>query len=94
MLEKIVKEGFKDDKGMTDFVKDAITDKIIDKVGSTIAKDQFFQRQLASLWKKAQREGFNSEAKSRIISAYLARAKKIVPSVRSEVRERVIISSY
>jgi len=85
-LEALIKEGFADDKTMTDFVKDAITDKIIDQVGTTIAKDKFFQSQLASLWKKAVREGYTGEAKSRIISAYLARAKKIVPSVRAEVR--------
>lgn len=85
-LENIVKEGF-NDENMTDFVKDAITDKIIDKVGVIIAKDKFFQSQLASMWKKAVREGYTSEAKSRIISAYLARAKKIVPSVRAEVRK-------
>lgn len=85
-LTKVVQEGLTDER-MTDFVKDAITDKIIERVGITIAKDQFFQRQLVSLWKKAQRDGYTSEAKSRIISAYLARAKKIVPSVRAEVRK-------
>ena len=85
-LSDIVKEGFKDEE-MTDFVKDAVTEKIIDKVGLIIAKDKFFQSKLASMWRSAVRDGYTGEAKSRIISAYLARAKKIVPSVRAQVRK-------
>ena len=86
-LEQIVVEGLDPDDSMSKFTKEAISDKIIEKVGLIIAKDQIFQSQLASLWKKAQQGRYNQEAKSRIISAYLARARKIVPSVRNQVRK-------
>lgn len=85
-LTRIVMEGLDPDNTMSDFTKEALRDKIIERVGQTIAKDRIFQSQLGSLWRRAAKEGLSKEAKSRIISAYLGRAKKIVPSVRAKIR--------
>lgn len=85
-LSRIIMEGLDPDNTMSDFTKEALRDKIIEQVGLTIAKDKIFQSQLNSLWRRAAREGLSKEAKSRIISAYLGRAKRIVPSVRAKIR--------
>lgn len=85
-LTNIINEGFSSDDSMSSFVKSAIVEKIKIEVDSQIAKDKPFQAQITSLWKRAQREGFTKEAKSRITSAYLARARRIIPSVRAKIR--------
>jgi hypothetical protein len=85
-LDKSIREGLDPDESMSDFVKGALVDKIIEDVGSIIEKDKIFQSQMISLWKRASKEGFSKDAKSRIITAYLARARRIIPSVRAKIR--------
>ncbi len=41
---------------------------------------------MTSLWKRAEAEGFNRESLSRIVSAYLERARPIIPTVRNKYK--------
>lgn len=74
------------DPKMSEFVRDATAQKILDELDSTLAKDKAHMAHLSSLYKKAQRVGYTSEAKSKIVAASLARAKTILPAVVNKVK--------
>jgi len=74
------------DAKMSDFVKEALSEKIISELNRTLSSDKGHMMHLSSLWKKMQRNGYTAEAKSKIISASLARAKAVLPSVIAKVK--------
>ena len=76
------------DGNLSEFVREALTEKIISELDSTLEKDKAHMANLSSLWRKASKQGFNSEAKSKIISASLARARTILPAVVSKVKAK------
>lgn len=77
------------DSNMSDFAKDALADKVISELSNTLAKDKAHMANLSSIWKKMQRGGITPEAKNRIISASLSRAKQVLPTVLSKVKANV-----
>jgi len=85
-LKEIITDGLDPGNVYNTFVKEALTDKIIERVGQVLKNDRAFQGQMAALWKKGVREGFTREIKSRIAHTYLAKAKRIVPGIRNKVR--------
>ncbi len=66
------------------FIKSTIIDHIIRDLGTQLTADKDHIRFMDSLWTKARRSGRTDEDKARIISAYLARAKSLIPSLRSK----------
>jgi hypothetical protein len=70
---------------LTPFIKNTITDKIISEVNDKMKKDASYQRFMSSLWTKARKEGYSKEAKSRILSAYLERARQLVTPIRNRL---------
>jgi len=79
--------------GLSKTVKELLTDKLIKEVDSTIAKDETHMKYVNSLWKKAKESGYTNEIKSSIISAYLERAKSLVPSIRRRLIAEALGSS-
>ena len=69
-------------KQLTPKMKTILAREIITEVDNTIAKDEAHMKFVNSLWKRTQQSGYTNEIKSRIISAYLERAKSLVPSIR------------
>lgn len=72
------------DNVFSKFIKTTIIDRIIEDLGSQLTSDKDHIRFMDSLWDKAKRNGRTETDKSRIISAYLARSKSLVPSLRSK----------
>ena len=70
---------------LTDYLKGIASEKIFLKVMETMSKDPEYQAYINSLWAKAKRNGWNREDSAKIISTFLARAKKLLPSVRSKI---------
>lgn len=68
---------------MSDFMKNSVADAISAEVRKAMRADKVFTAHMNSLWKKAKELGYTSESKSRILSAYLERAKQLVPSIRN-----------
>ena len=85
-LRRSVTEGGKVDPDgvFSDFIKETIVGKVLQEVDNQLVADKAHMRYMSSLWDKAKREGFNDEWKSRILSAYLARAKSLIPTVRAK----------
>jgi len=70
------------DKVMSDFIKESIRDKVIVEVRKVLEKDPSHMRYMSTLWSKAEKNGYTSADKSSITSAFLARARQVVPSIR------------
>ena len=65
------------------FIKDTVIDRVITELGTQLSADKDHIKFMDSLWEKARRNGRTDADKARIISAYLARAKSLIPTLRS-----------
>lgn len=72
------------DDVLSTFIEEMIIEKVVSDIGSQLSSDKGHLRYMDSLWEHAKRNGRTDSDKSRIISAYLARAKTLIPSLRSK----------
>lgn len=72
------------DDVLSPFIRATIIDRVIQDVGQQLEADKTHTRYMDSLWNHAKKNGRTDADKSRIISAYLARAKALIPSFRSK----------
>lgn len=82
-LDKQILEGLHIEN---EFVRDSLLEKIKNEVEQQISSDTGHLRRMQSLWKRAEQEGYDNKSLSRIISAYLERARPIIPIVRNRLR--------
>lgn len=76
-----------DPKGtMTDYVKGHAVNEAHEMLENLIAKDTRFRGLLDKLWEKAFEKRFDKESTDRIKSAYLSKAKTLLPSVIKKAR--------
>lgn len=80
-LKSIASIGLPKD-GITKWQRDKLMDDIVTKVDQAMTKDPAHMKFMQGLWKKAREAGFNTDSKTRIINAYLARAKSLAPGIR------------
>jgi hypothetical protein len=66
------------------FIKSTIIDRIVKDIEDQLQSDKDHIRFMTSLWNRANKNGRTDEDKARIVSAYLARAKSLIPSIRSK----------
>lgn len=67
--------------------REALVEHLMTKIDSEVAKDQNHMMRVNRLWQQAGRSSFSQGHLSRIIDAYLERAKNIVPKLVKQVRE-------
>lgn len=67
---------------LSTFVKKTIKQEIINDVNSQMAADPSHMAYINSLWKQAKESNFVGDWEARITSAYLARAKSLIPALR------------
>jgi hypothetical protein len=80
-------DGHIDPRGtMTKYVKQHATQEAFDSLETLISKDTRFRSLLDKLWEKAFSQGFDKESTDRIKSAYLSKAKTLLPSVIKKAR--------
>jgi len=80
-------DGHIDPRGsMSDYVKSHATKEAFDNLESLISKDTRFRSLLDKLWEKAFQSNFDKESTDRIKSAYLSKAKTLLPSVIKKAR--------
>lgn len=70
-----------------DKTKDALIRSLISEVDDTIAKDEIHMNKVSRLWNQARRSSYSRDHLSRITSAYLDRAKTVMPKLVQKVRE-------
>jgi hypothetical protein len=71
---------------MTDYVKQHAVREAYDKLDDLLSKDRQFRGLLDRLWEKAHQSGYSRESTDKIKSAYLSKAKTLLPSVIKKVR--------
>lgn len=84
-IGRIVERSLEKVDNLTPFLKNSITEKITKKIYDTLAKDQRHQATMKSHWSTAAQQGYAEDSKARAITAFLARAKSIIPAIRNEV---------
>lgn len=77
-------------KSMTDFVRKHATTEAIDTIQGLIQKDGRFIALADKLWQKAFEENFSRESTDRIKSAYLSKAKTLLPAVIKKARNEAL----
>jgi hypothetical protein len=73
-------------KSMTDYVRKNASREAFETLEGLIAKDTRFRGLLDRLWEKAFEKQFDKESVDRIKSAYLSKAKTLLPSVIKKAR--------
>lgn len=69
------------DPKMSDAHKLSITNSILDDIDAELSSDQFHMSSMASFWRRAQKDNLNPEWRSKIITAYLGRARQNINSI-------------
>ena len=72
------------DDVLSPFIRNTIIERVIADIGSTLQADKGHISYMDSLWSRARANGRTDNDKARIISAYLARARSLAPSLRSK----------
>jgi len=75
---------------MTDFVKTHATREALETLEGLISKDTRFRGLLDRLWEKAAEKNFDKESTDRIKSAYLSKAKTLLPTVIKKARNEAL----
>lgn len=82
-LSKLLSEGLGVDN---EFLSNSIIEKSITQVKNTIYSDKDFIARVQGLYQQAERAGYSPEYATRVVSAYLGRAKGIALKARAELK--------
>ena len=89
-LDKAILEGLDPDGKLNEFTRDTLVEKIKNEIKAQISKDNLHLKRMGSLWKRAEQQGFSRESLSSIVTAYLERARPVIPTVRNKFRSMAI----
>jgi hypothetical protein len=67
-------------------LKAKIQKEIVEAVKDALHKDEAHMRNMGSLLEREKRSGYKGQLKDSIITAFLSRAKALVPKIRREIR--------
>jgi hypothetical protein len=73
-------------ENMTDYVRETAQNKAFDQLEDLMEKDTRFRSLLDKLWEYSFKENFSKESQDRIKSAYLSKAKTLLPTVIKKAR--------
>jgi hypothetical protein len=77
-------------KSMTDYVRKNAARDCMDNLEKVINQDSRFKALLDKLWEKAFAEGFSKESADRIRSAYVSKAKTVLPALLKKARNEAL----
>lgn len=72
------------------YLKRTMTNEIIDRVGELMNSDEKHLGLMDSLWNRAAKENYSASSLERIKSAWLSRARALMPAIRREVRNQAL----
>jgi hypothetical protein len=75
---------------MTDYVKKNASRDAMDTLDNLINQDSRFKSLVDKLWERAFHEGFTRESTDRIRSAYVSKAKTLLPAVIKKARNEAL----
>jgi len=77
-------------KSMTDYVRKNAARDCMDNLEKVINQDSRFKALLDKLWEKAFADGFSKESSDRIRSAYVSKAKTVLPALLKKARNEAL----
>lgn len=77
-------------KSMTDYVRKNAARDCMDNLERVINQDTRFKSLLDKLWEKAFADGFSKESTDRIRSAYVSKAKTVLPALLKKARNEAL----
>jgi len=77
-------------EAMTDYVKQQAMKDVLQQMQQTIGDDRRFTSIIDNLWRKAADDNFSTESQRKIRSAYLSKAKTVLPTVIKKVRQAAL----
>jgi hypothetical protein len=90
LLRKALTKGLDPNNALPDFVKESIVNAAVDRIGQAMDKDEAHLKVINDLWARAQKTGFSKEAKSKLIAAWIGRAKPLVGPTRRKLVQSAI----
>jgi hypothetical protein len=85
-LDAEILKGLDPEKKLSPRQRASLLGEIKKEIDTTLSKDQAFGRQMKALWSKAAGASYPKDQRASIKSAFLARAKALVPAVRTRLR--------
>jgi len=92
-LRAMILKGFDPDEVFTPFLKRKCVEEVLDRIGAALEADSGHMAVMKSRWAAAGRNRYSEDEKAKITSAYLARAKSLLPSIREKVRREALDST-
>jgi hypothetical protein len=89
-LRAIISRDFDPDGVFTPFLKRKCIEEVMDQVGKALEADSGHMAVMKSRWTRAGRDGYTRDSKDKIVAAYLARARSLVPPIRDKVRREAL----
>ena len=84
-LGLIVNQGLDPNKVLTPFVRKQVIKETIEQIHSQLSQDKSHGVVMLSRWKRAKIANYSEDEKAKIISTFLARAKSLIPSIRTKL---------
>jgi len=90
VLKSTIDQHIDPNQSMSDYVRGKATADAHEILEDLISKDTRFRGLLDRLWEKSFQQGFDKESTDRIKSAYLSKAKTLLPSVIKKARNTAL----
>lgn len=72
---------------MSKWQKNKMFEDAVAEISRQLVADPRHMKNLEVLWRNAKASGYNSESKTRIVNTSLARARQIIPQIRTKLRQ-------
>lgn len=89
-LNKTILNGLDPKEELSEFLRDSIVEKITKEIEKQLMADKAYMKRMGSLWTRAGQSGYDKTSLSRILSAYLERARPIIPRLQKEYKARAL----
>jgi hypothetical protein len=90
ILRKEVERGLDPEKSMTPALREMLIGSILSEIGDSLTNDPSHMSYMNSMWQRARKAGLSEDWKPRVLSAYLGRARNLLPTIRSRRRSEVL----
>lgn len=91
-LTELIERSIDPKNSLKETTKKALVSELVRTIDQEVASDQNHMARVGRLWQNARRSSYASGHTSRIISAYLERAKQLLPKHARKVREELNIA--
>lgn len=90
VLKSTIEKNIDPNESMTDYVRKHASSEAFDTLEKAIEQDSRFKIVLDKLWERAFNDDFSSESMDRIKSAYLSKAKTLLPGIIKSARNEAL----